>query len=252
MGLTDLGLAPEERIAEWKRVMERIRTEHIDLGWSHYVFRLLREVFNANAGLRESGGFLIEAIARMYVSHTLMVLRRDMDRQSGTENVRNLLYDMKSYAELMTRERFVSVWNPDDEFVRKLANSRFEDWGVVRHDSGPDSDYIDPSSVQKDVDDLEIRVTKAREYAERVMAHRTPMSDEGFSITYREMHEAIDALRETINRYYALLTGSSMIGWEPVRQYNTLAPFLEPWLPKNDDVLRTVNDAVDKIERDDA
>lgn len=214
VGLATQHLTPAERRAYWVAAMERIREEHIDLAWSHYVLRLLREVFNANASLRDKGGFIIEATARMYATHTLMVLRRDLDSQANTENVRNLLYDLRDNATELTRASYLELWQGADEELVKLGSSQFDDWKPIRVEGDSSGDYIDPNEIEGHLDDLLEKLGRAREYAERLLAIalRRPRTQAHFC----EMHEAMDELRTLINKYYVLLTASSMAKWEPV------------------------------------
>jgi hypothetical protein len=241
--LSNPDLTADERCEQWVRIVNRIREEHIGLGWTHYVFRLLREIFNSNERLRETGGYVLSFVAEMYVTHTLMVLRRDMDRQGGTENLLNLLYDMKRHARIINRSRVVRMWSPDDA---SYAEADFERWSPVSSESGRDYDHINPEAVQSDIDSLDRRVARVREYAERTRAHRTPALDSEVSVTYDEMHTAIRQIRNVINRYYTLLTASTMGQWEPVPQFSVLTPFLSPWLDDDFDVQRRLIEAVER------
>ena len=58
------------------------------------MFRLLRAVFVTNQHLSEEGGFIFRWMVENYVDSALMLLRRELDRQDGTENLLNLLLDM--------------------------------------------------------------------------------------------------------------------------------------------------------------
>lgn len=245
MGLATQQMTPAARRAYWVAVIERIREEHIDIAWSHYVFRLLREVFNANARLQVKGGFIIDAVARMYVSHTLMVLRRDLDSQANTENVRNLLYDLRDNAIELTRASYLALWKGADEMLLKIGSNQFDEWKPILVEDDSNKDHVDPRVIQGHLDGLMEKLKRAREYAERLMAHRTS-KPEDLKLTFGEMHAAMDELRDLINKYYVLLTASSMSKWEPVPQYNTLAPFTEAWLPDDPEVLRAVRKAVEE------
>src|SRR5260370_37578495 len=74
------------------------------------MFRLLCAVFNVNRWLAQSGGFLGNWIVGNYVDSTLMHLRRELDRQDGTERLLQLLLDMLDHPTVATRIRFVASW----------------------------------------------------------------------------------------------------------------------------------------------
>lgn len=249
MSLNRSSLTEGERFDEWVRIIRRINGEHVGQGWSHYVFRLFRAVFNANEQLREQGGFLLNAIADMYTTHTLMVLRRELDRQGGAENLINLLYDIRNHPNVITRARFMEIWEADGPLADH-AEEQFKDWEPIGGSSGSDSDYINPDKVQADLDVLTRAFEKVRQYAERTRAHRRELDPE-VSVTFAEMHSALRELRRVINKYYALLTASSMAQWEPVPQYSVVAPFKFPWIPDDPNVLEMVMKEVDQENVDD-
>ena len=250
MSLTGQELSADERHSEWVRIIERIVSEHINLGWSHYVFRVFREVFGANEWLLETGGFLVETIVEWYSTHAIMVVRRDMDRQRGTENLTNLLKDLQEHSHVLTRERFLQGWR-DDEHLLKLGNDAFQKWNPIRSDDGPQADEISPDVIGADITELKATLDKARTYAERVAAHRTP-ADPELAITFAELHEAFRDLRRAIGKYYAMLTGKVMMSWEPVPQYNVLEAFTRPWITDDPDTMRALREAIGPEARDDA
>ncbi|PIU49919.1 MAG: hypothetical protein COS92_04125 [Desulfobacterales bacterium CG07_land_8_20_14_0_80_52_14] len=241
----DATLSDDERYDEWKRIIELIRKEHVGLDWAHYVFRLFREVFNANESLRQCGGFLLDTIAVMYITHVLMGFRRDMDIQGGTENLINLLYDMKKHANQMTRRRFLSSYGDTDETLTRIQNDRFDEWSPLIGHYGPDTDHIDPKRIQADIKKLKNAVENVRLYAERIISHRTP-HDTRLTLSFGEMHSAIHELRKIINWYYLFLTGGSMGNWEPIPQYDTLKLFFIPWLPDDPTIIKAVREAIEK------
>lgn len=85
-------VSDDERYTAWRRVIERVYGEHVHQAWNHYLFRLLRAVFVTNPRLSEEGGFVFEWMVENYVDAALMLLRRELDQQAGTENLRNLLF----------------------------------------------------------------------------------------------------------------------------------------------------------------
>ena len=85
-------LSDDLRYDAWTRIVERIYHEQVNQAWSHYMFRLLRAIFITNKKLSDEGGFVFEWMVENYVDAALMLLRRELDQQAGTENLRNLLF----------------------------------------------------------------------------------------------------------------------------------------------------------------
>lgn len=222
-------LLDDERYTAWRRVIERVYDEQVHQGWKHYLFRLLRAVFVTNPRLSEEGGFLFEWMVENYVDAALMLLRRELDVQAGTENLRNLLLDMIEHPTVLTRARYRAAWAPRQSFDQQFVNRSFDRFKPKCIDG--DGDHIDPAVIKSDLDRVVASAERLREYAERTRAHRTPEQKvDTANITFADMHEAIAGVREVVAKYYALLTLGIVGQWEPVPQYDTLEPFMTPWM----------------------
>ncbi len=195
------------------------------------MFRLLRAVFDKNENLSEEGGFIFNWFAENYVHAALMLLRRELDRQAGTENLRKLLFDIIDHPAVLTRARYRARWGDEARFDREQADRAFDSFKPKRVDRDPDADYIDPDVVKADLDRLVADTERLREYAERTRAHRTPERNVDTSdLTFGALHKAIADVRGVVGKYYALLTLNTIPSWEPVPAYDTIAPFMKPWV----------------------
>lgn len=216
-------------------MIERIYREQANQAWSHYMFRLLRAVFDKNERLSEEGGFIFNWIAENYVDAALMLLRRELDEQAGTENLRNLLHDIINHHGVLTRARYCSAWGTSGPFDAELANRAFNSFSLKRVAENPDLDFIDPVMVRADLDQVVADAERLREYAERTRAHRTPERGVDTSeITIQALHKAIADVRRIVAKFYALLTLGVVDKWEAVPQFDTIAPFMRPWVLDRD------------------
>jgi len=224
-------LDPDARYDAWTRVVERIYREQVNQAWSHYMFRLVRAVFTTNSTLSEEGGFIFTWMVENYVDAALMLIRRELDRQAGTENLRNLLFDMIEHPTVANRTRYVSKWGKDEAVYRGLADRAFDRFRPVRIPGKAGEDHIDPVVIKTDLDHVAGRAEQLREFAERTRAHRTPdQRTDTAGMSFKALHDAIADVRGVVAKYYALLTLSSISQWEPVPQYDTLQAFTRPWL----------------------
>ena len=195
------------------------------------MFRLLRAVYANNAKLSSEGGFILNWIAQNYVDAALMLVRRELDQQAGTENLRNLMLDIIEHPTVLTRARYKATWGQDNPYFSDISDRTFDKFIPKRVEGNPSADYIDPVVVRADLDQIVSDAEKLREYAERTRAHRTPQSNiSDASVTLDEMHKIIEDLRKTISKYYSLITLGVLTTWEPVAQFNTIAPFLYQWV----------------------
>jgi hypothetical protein len=235
-------LTSDERHTQWIRVAERIFEEQVTQGWRHRMFRLFRAVFSANPQLPEDGGFVLKWAADNYVDAALMSLRRELDVQAGTENLRNLLLDISLHPEVLTRARYMARWQRGEV---DMANRAFDSFNPTRVAGRPDSDFINPAQVRDDLDALVAEAERLRLYAERTRAHRTPERGIERSVTFRDLHAAIRHTRGVVGKYYALLTLRSVAQWEPEPQYDTIAPFMKPWVTDGAAVARLVDEGAE-------
>jgi hypothetical protein len=243
MGLRLGALDDDARYDAWIRIVRRIYDEQVAQAWGYYMFRLLRAVFVTNQHLSEHGGFIFRWMVENYVDSALMLLRRELDRQDGTENLLNLLLDMIERPVVVNRGRYLTRWGPDQPVHRWHANRAFDGFGLILIAGQPEADHIDPTVIRADLDRINTGAEHLREYAERTRAHRSP--DPGLDtarMTFGALHEALGSIRDVIAKYYALLTQASIGQWEAVPQFSTIQPFARPWVEDRAAVERAVQE----------
>lgn len=173
-----------------------------------------------NPQLSDEGGFVFNWAAENYLDASLMVIRRELDVQSGTENLRNLLEDVIEHPRVLTRARYRAQWTSDGG----RADLAFDSFRPVRVPDVQERDHVDPQVVRADIEQVVADSERLRVYAERTRAHRTP-GEHGVdkTITFRDLHQAIDGIRRVVGKYYALLTLCSVADWEPSPGYDTIS-----------------------------
>lgn len=227
----DKQTSDDQRYATWVRVIKRIYDEHSNHAWSYYMFRLLRSVFNNNSELSQDGGFVMNWVAGTYVDSTLMLLRRELDQQAGTENLSNLLFDIAKYPTVLTRARHRANYSINSEHQRRNADWTFDSLLPSRVPGLTDEDHIDPVLVRRDLKTLTVDVAKCRVYAEQTRAHRAPEQSVDTSLlTFADLHAAITNVRATVRKYHLALTGVDIWRWEPVAQFSITKCFTKPWV----------------------
>lgn len=231
-------ISDDGRHAAWTRVIERICAEQANHAWNHYMFRLLQAVFDKNERLSAEGGFIFDWMAENYVDSALMLLRRELDGQDGVENLWNLLHDIIDHPGILTRARFCAAWGKGGgRFDGQRASRAFNSFSPKRVADNPNLDFIDPALVRADLEQLVADTGRLRRYAERTRAHRTPERGVDTSgITFQALHEAIADVRRVAAKFYTLLTLSSIDRWEAVPQFDTVGPFVQPWVLDRDAV----------------
>jgi hypothetical protein len=57
-------------------------------------------------------------------------------------------------------------------------------------------------------------------------------------MTFEELHKALLTVRSVVGKYREVLGVGSTSQWQPVAQFNTIEPFLHPWVDDPDRVKR--------------
>jgi hypothetical protein len=197
--------------------------------------------FVTNRRLSEEGGFIFEWMVENYVDSALMLLRRELDRQDGTENLLNLLFDIVEHPTVVNRARYLARWGPEQPVHRGHASLDFDHFGLVRIAGQTEADHIGPAVISADLERIRTGAEHLREYVERTRAHRSPVQGlDTAGMTFGALHEALWSLREVIAKYYALLTQASIGQWEAVPQFSSIEPFTSPWVEDRAAVERAV------------
>jgi hypothetical protein len=106
-------MSDDELFAGWQNGIERIYDEMIALGWNRRMFRMMREVVEANPRVQETCGHVIDWMFGNDVLSAAMSLRRDVDRDSSTLSLRRLLHEIADRPETLNRERYRRQWGID-------------------------------------------------------------------------------------------------------------------------------------------
>lgn len=185
-----------ERFADWSREIEAIYLETINIFWNRKLFRAVRSMFETNEELASTGHHVWQWIAGMYARDASMLIRRELDKQHGVINLRHLLHDIEKHPQV------------------------FEKHSKARR--RPTSE-----DVRRDREELEAATAKVRHYAERLLAHRTPVTE--IVVSWDDLDVAVKAVLQVMRRYYAYLTASDLAFATPVAQFDWLKPFTLPW-----------------------
>ena len=86
---------------------------------------------------------------------------------------------------------------------------------------------------EADREELERKTRVVFEYAQKIVAHRTPIDN--LSIKANDIHEALDALEPVLQKYYAILIGPSLVSATAAIQWNWMDVFTFAWAPAKTD-----------------
>jgi hypothetical protein len=216
--------------ARWQEHIEIIKNETIYLFTTRHRFREFTKLFEKNERLHAVGGDLHTWFLGMWGRDSLLAVRREVDGSHKTVNLFQMFQEMRKRPEVLSRARFMAHMDGITEpFRLELQEQAFDDLGITKTASGsPDADHISVATITADCKELTEKTFKAIEYANRMVAHRTP-SDGTLEIKVSDIHDAIDAIEPLLQRWYTILKGVSLTGATATIQFHWMQPFEFPW-----------------------
>lgn len=211
-------LTDQEQWDQWQLDIERIQT-HITEALRHRVlFREIGEMLVTHPTLRTStdAGYVYEWLRDLYAHYITMAVRRELDTSSEVFSLRQLLYQISNRPTALTRDRFRQHWRD------QTTNY----WDKPFDDLAGTGAYIDPTIVKHDMRQLAKRARFVKLFADRIVAHRT---EQQIKLTVKHVDRSLDSLEQTLQKYYLLLTGRTLLEAEPAIVHTWRLAFRVPW-----------------------
>jgi hypothetical protein len=139
---------------------------------------------------------------------------------------------MASRPKVLTRARYMAFMKKSEQFLIDLNDKAFTKRGIVKPTANPDEDYMDPAVIKADRKSLNTAAKPVLEYANRLVAHRTPITEK-LEVSVKQINDAISAFEPVFQKYHVILTGSALMRLEPYNQGDDWRKtFTFPWYVK--------------------
>src|SRR5262249_39521488 len=162
------------RLQDWIDRIRRIKTETFTIFWNRRLFRAVQRMFETNAELQNVGHHVWEWAAGLYGRDAVMAIRRELDGQAGVLNLFHLLHDIEAHSHILTRSRYHAAFAELPHFPVRIIDQQFERFGGPPGPGTP-ADYIPARAIAEDRAQLQRETKAAFDYAQRLVAHRTPV-----------------------------------------------------------------------------
>ncbi|MEX2099999.1 MAG: hypothetical protein WEB19_01160 [Acidimicrobiia bacterium] len=212
-----------ERVDRWLAILRRVHDEILEV--HHH--REIWDFFNVELPKQPDPGIVHQALARWYVDSQAAAIRRIYE-PGDKQSLGALMKSLEAHASELKRADFLRLWHQLSEpggdehgIFREMANDAFDKF------AGPGGEHVDPATVAADRARLKGAHNVSRWASEHV-AHigREP----SVAVTFDDLDAAISLVGELHQRYYLLLTASSLMTVTPVIQEPWQTPFTRPWL----------------------
>lgn len=226
-------LSDDAQWEQWKQDFDRIYQENLYVFRNRYIYRELLKIFENNDFLKKEGGYFFEWLKGHYGRDMVMAVGRELDRNTESINLIQLIYQMTQRPDVITRQRFLDIhqvkpgdpkaWPPDIDCFRYEQTQK---WFTENVGSG---NQLDPAVIKKDRNWLEKQCKSAMKYRHKMVAHRSDMQ---LTLTIKEIHDSLDAVEKILKKYYGIMTGNALMQATPTIQFYWTKVFTQPWIEK--------------------
>ncbi len=228
----------DQKFEKWKRwLADEIHWEIEELVTNKHIFWEIQKMIDDNPNIQEPCSFNW-FIGQTYSDYGVIAVRRQIkfnkfNKRNRSISFVRLLKEIIETPCVLSRERFVNMYRIG---MKNIEENRAEDIGnrtFDRHFTGgcTNYNYIDPTLVQEDLDELKKHGDKLEEFADKRVAHHDKKAPKTIP-TFNELDVAIDCLKKLTRKYRLSLTaedlGEDLVArfiedyWEEI--------FSQPWI----------------------
>jgi hypothetical protein len=206
---------------KWSKWIDVLDTEILNLHTQRHIFQEVQNILRANPKMQSPDDFNFW-LAVWYASAMSVAVRKQADNDKDSISYQRLLEGIKANPTVISRERFkknfVNGWN----YSEADANEGFDQL------IGSGRQYIDPTIVDREINELGTKTDKLSHYVNKRIAHHDKKDFTAIP-RFSDLHEAIDYLGTLHKKYYMVFRCFST-DLLTVWQYDWKSVFLYPWI----------------------
>jgi hypothetical protein len=188
----------------------------------------VRSILERNDALPPSYWWIF--MADTYAVTQGVAVRRQVDNRKDVISLARLLIDIRGHPTLLSRDYFLSRFDPNDADKLAWAESF---WAEAF--AGKIGNYLDPAIPKADLSAIVAAAENVKDFVDAMVAHRGQSAfPTGPELMLSEVHEAIDTLGATYRKYYGLITGYTTPKLVPELPDDWIAVFRHPWIAPPD------------------
>lgn len=221
-----------QKLEKWIKWMEIIQGELVTLFSDVRVFWEVQNIIRENTRIQKPNYFY-SYLARSYISHALVGLRRQIKPQKDSVSFVGLLEEIAQNPDELSFNYYHSIYMRDSrarEFVRDVSLHNID---IVKEEfskyADPSGKHVCPQMVKTDLSELKKATKACEDFTDRRVAHRDKR-DPKIVPTYEELDDCIKLMDKTYVKYHYLFFAEGMTTLNSEPQYDWKAIFREPWL----------------------
>jgi len=208
-----------DKINKWQKEIEEITSEVEDLLYSKYHAEELEKIIKANNFVKQHIGSFWNHYKLNYTFFIISKIWHQIDKNSDSLSLINLLKDLLNNHKLITKKWWVS----QGDF---LSTEEFED-------KFGEGEYLDPAIISEDIKNLEEAANEIKQFRHKNIGHKDNTGMFPSSISNTKVQEAMNQIETLVKKYQLLLTQSGYDSLTPVADDWQIA-FTKPWIIVNE------------------
>lgn len=211
----------KQKLEKWLRWLKDMKGEIRELVIAKYIYHEIINIRDNNPHLNKRGNIFYEYLAHTYTSHTISGIRRQVKYHKQSISMVRFFKEIISEPEILSRKRYVALYKklPEIDWADKDFNQF----------ASPDSTYINPDLVTKDLISLEESSLLLEAFADSHIAHKDQSGLKDLP-TYNEVDSCIELLEKLYIKYHMLFYAEDIDTLLPEPPYDWKNIFLVPWL----------------------
>jgi len=213
---------PDAQLVQWREWCEGpIRNHVLNMHAHRYVWQQLQQIISENTNVPASYWWTF--LQETYAASQAVAIRRQADVRKDVVSLGRLIHTVKANAAHLTRDRWMALWGADDlRHASAFWDAEF---------AGNISTHLDPAIPAADLRQLRETAKDVKGYADQHVAHtaESAVTDQ-ITLTYDDLHAAIDSIGDLFRKYHHLLTGISYGRLVPHIYPSWTDVFKQPWM----------------------
>ena len=210
----------KQKLEKWDRWLEAILKEAQHLVLYQFVYHDLQSTIDNNKDLQKPSLFY-DFMFTSYAAWAVMAVRRIAKAQKDSISFIGLLKDIEKNYQLLTRERFVSLYRTE---MKDFAERDFDRISGVEG-----SPHISPDMISADVAELEAITQTIEAYADKHVAHHDQRKLHNLP-TWNDLEHCVAVVEKLALKYQFLFRAIDNETLLPTITYDWREVFYIPWL----------------------
>lgn len=195
--------------------IETIHNEVVELVTNQHNFRKIQGMIKQNPNIQKPNSFF-RFVGQTYYDYSIIAVRRQIksnksDKRNDSISFVRLLKEIIETPCVLSRERFVNMYRIG---MKNIAENIAEDIGNKTFDlqftgGCTNYNYIDPTLVQEDLNELKKHDDKLKTFTDKRIAHYDKKAPKTIP-TFNELDACVDCLEKLTRKYTLLFEGRDL------------------------------------------